>query len=95
MTDPKENTDSIEVIERWADKGGDTEYSVDGGKVWWTKEQYDAVKAYAEKLVHQARVDAVEEYKESCKGKLLRRSPEIERTKPIRFKELEGKEESI
>ena len=35
--DPKPNT--VEVIERWV-AGGATEYSVDGGETWWTKEQY-------------------------------------------------------
>ena len=35
----------VEVIERWV-AGGATEYSVDGGKVWWTKEQFKAAQEY-------------------------------------------------
>ena len=41
MTDELDK--SVEVIERW-DAGG-TEYSVDGGVNWWTKEQYKAIQA--------------------------------------------------
>ena len=50
MTDELDK--SVEVIERW-DAGG-TEYSVDGGVNWWTKEQFQAIQA----LIDQADKEA-------------------------------------
>lgn len=44
-TNSKSN-EQTEVIERWV-AGGATEYSVDGGRVWWSKEQFKAAQRAA------------------------------------------------
>ena len=60
MTDELDK--SVEVIERW-DAGG-TEYSVDGGTNWWTKDQLKAIQALLADQMIEYQAQLLKDYKD-------------------------------
>ena len=68
MTDELDK--SVEVIERW-DAGG-TEYSVDGGVNWWTKEQFQAIQALIADQMIEYQAQLLKDYKEDLEQEKLK-----------------------